>query len=309
LISSPVDGTLADMAYEIQPDIEVSDEVRRVATELVTNALEGLRTSEPADHHSAVHEARKRGKELRALLRLVRRVMGDAARKENIIIRDAGRTLSSIRDATSVVECVDAIRRDLESTGDETAAVDELGQALCARRARVTERLDLDARTAEFTEFFEGLEQRIPTWPVDGATIDDLTRSLARYYGRGRTKLARASGSGRADDFHEWRKRVKDHRYHLSLLRPLWPPVLSAVHEELKTLSDYLGDEHDLTVLEGVLDVEPELLRGVDADTVRAAIDSRRQHLRAAAMPLGRRVYAETRSALERRMLGYARAD
>jgi hypothetical protein len=55
--------------------------------------------------------------------------------------------------------------------------------------------------------------------------------------------------------------------------------------------------------------VEPELLRGVDADTVRAAIDSRRQHLRAAAMPLGRRVYAETRSALERRMLGYARAD
>ncbi len=46
---------------------------------------------------------------------------------------------------------------------------------------------------------------------------------------------------------HEWRKRVKDLWYHVTLLQDAWRPVMSALADEAHELSDRLGDEHDLT--------------------------------------------------------------
>jgi len=342
------------MSYEIAPGERIPDEIRRVATELVTRALDGLHAPDASDGHAAVHDARKRGKELRALLRLVRGTMGDAARDENAVVRDAGRTLSDVRDATSVVECVDALRADAEDAGDAgdaseastatetkpatgggpTSGADHpvtvdpvstspvstspvaadptlhalglLRDALVDRRTRLEAELDLDARVTDFTRAFEGVAARIPSWPVDTAGLDDLIRAAVKRYGRGRREMAIAASSGEREAYHEWRKRVKDHRYHLRLLRPLWPPVLTAVHGEVKVLSDHLGDEHDLTVVEETLAAEPALLEGIDERTIRDAIAGRRERLRGSALELGHRVYAETRSALERRLLALA---
>ena len=40
------------------------------------------------------------------------------------------------------------------------------------------------------------------------------------------------------EDFHRWRKRVKDLWYHVSLLARAWPEQMEALAKELKTLSD-----------------------------------------------------------------------
>jgi hypothetical protein len=40
------------------------------------------------------------------------------------------------------------------------------------------------------------------------------------------------------EDFHRWRKRVKDLWYHVSLLERAWPEQMEALAKELKTLSD-----------------------------------------------------------------------
>jgi CHAD domain-containing protein len=53
-----------------------------------------------------------------------------------------------------------------------------------------------------------------------------------------------------SENFHEWRKRVKDLSYHLQMLNPIWPEQICAAASELKELSDYLGDDHDLVLLE-----------------------------------------------------------
>ena len=40
------------------------------------------------------------------------------------------------------------------------------------------------------------------------------------------------------EDFHRWRKRVKDLWYHVSLLERARPEQMEALAKELKTLSD-----------------------------------------------------------------------
>jgi CHAD domain-containing protein len=95
-------------------------------------------------------------------------------------------------------------------------------------------------------------------------------------------------------NLHEWRKRVKDHWYHVRLLRNLWPKVMDAYKRELKVLSEALGDDHDLAVLGPVLREAPDAYGG--AASVQAVLEvagSRRGQLLEQARVVGRRIYAE----------------
>ena len=111
-----------------------------------------------------------------------------------------------------------------------------------------------------------------------------------------------------AEHFHDWRKRVKDHRYHLELLQDLWPKPLGSWRKEVKALGSMLGDEHDLAVLQATL-------RATDGsfgeDSARALLDlarRRQAELRAGMRPLGARLFAERQKPLARRYQAYWRA-
>jgi CHAD domain-containing protein len=91
--------------------------------------------------------------------------------------------------------------------------------------------------------------------------------------------------------FHEWRKRVKDHWYHMRLLSKVWPKVTAARIDELSRLSDLLGDDHDLGVLIDTLERESNDLEG-DTQTLACLAQRRQGELRSEARLLGARLYA-----------------
>jgi hypothetical protein len=94
--------------------------------------------------------------------------------------------------------------------------------------------------------------------------------------------------------FHEWRKRVKDHWYHVRLLRNLWPRVLDAYRREVKALSEALGDDHDLALLGPVVLGEPDAFGDPAAvERFLEFLAIRRRELQDQARLLGRRIYAE----------------
>ena len=106
--------------------------------------------------------------------------------------------------------------------------------------------------------------------------------------------MAEASSDTSGEAVHEWRKRVKDHWYHLRLLRKGWPKVLKRTEKDAHALGDLLGDEHDLVVLNETLEAEAGTMWDpARADALRAIVDRRREELLAEAFPLGRRLYAE----------------
>src|SRR5262245_25821071 len=96
------------MPYRLKRKESVADGIRRVADEQFAGAEKDLRAFRNLE---VVHSARKRLKMLRAVLRLVRPAIdGTAFHRENLALRDIGRSLSVQRDADVFVEVMRALK-------------------------------------------------------------------------------------------------------------------------------------------------------------------------------------------------------
>ncbi len=85
-----------------------------------------------------------------------------------------------------------------------------------------------------------------------------------------------------AETLHEWRKRVKDLWHVLELLRNVRPAFFEPRTVQAHELSDLLGDDHDLAVLDSYLDgehspVEPDRVRALKARITDRRVELQRQ--------------------------------
>ncbi len=121
-----------------------------------------------------------------------------------------------------------------------------------------------------------------------------------------------ASDDASDETLHEWRKRSKDLRYELELLQPLWRETIGPLAEEAHHLTDLLGQDHDLAVLQAVAQEESEAKDQNDEEPqnelLDALIDERRQVLQRDAMALGQKLYREGEKQFVARLRGYWKA-
>jgi CHAD domain-containing protein len=292
------------MAYEIGTDEALGEGLRRSAREQLEGAVDALERKIEEHPGKAIHDARKRLKKTRALIRLARPVLGrKVARRENAALRTAAATLSAARDADVMVQTVealgdrysgqlpstafDAIRAAVAGGGGGTGTAPDVGEALAGIR---------------------GVLERIEDWPLAGAATPDVLAGASVAYAAGRAEMPGPDDRPSAEELHEWRKRVKDLWYHGLLLQNAWPAVLSVQAEEAHVLSEVLGDDHDLSVLRDRLTSATIDDPAADVDGVVALIDHRREELLAEALDRGRRIYAEGAKAQAKRLQAYVDA-
>lgn len=300
------------MAYRIKPHKSASKQVRRVALERLNKARKALMLP-PEDRAHGIHQARKRLKEVRALVRLVREPLGDTFKEENQRFRDINRKLSAMRDAGALIEIWDV----LVEAEPERFATQEKREV----RKRLVIRGQDGGHTVEeshqiLSEVIGDLtqaEEAIKAWPVKGKTFALFSSGLKRTTADGRKTLEVACGSVSDDRLHDWRKRVKDHWYHTRLLKSAWPAALNARTKMLKDLADQLGQDHDLSMLQTMLQEEPTLFGSAEQrEELLAIAGKRRDCLQHSAFKLGQRLYAESPAALRKRWGRYwqlARAE
>lgn len=295
------------MAYRIRPARKTSREVRKAALNRLDKAIEAL-SAEPAERAEGIHQARKRFKELRALLRLVRKPLGEHFAEGNRRLRDAGRRLAESRDATAMLESWDALARRNPPLFDS--------EPFRQTRSRLQERAapggevhgDLDEDVVQVLAELRALSEDLQHWKLRGKGFALLAAGLRRTYTEGAEDLARAEQSGTVELLHEWRKRVKDHWYHCQLLAPCWPAALENRADQLKKVADALGDDHDLAVMTQLMQADPELFgMPENRQELQACIEARRAQLQRQARRLGSRLYAETPKALVARIGAYWR--
>src|SRR5438034_3026067 len=101
------------MAYEFNVDEAIPAAVERLALEQIERIHEHL-TATDETPEDRIHGARKRIKEMRALLRLVRKPLGEHFGIENIWYRDAGRSLAIARDAAAMIESIEKLRKHVD---------------------------------------------------------------------------------------------------------------------------------------------------------------------------------------------------
>ena len=278
------------MGYHFKPGERFRDGVRRVAREEIDHAIAEIDDPE-LDRHEAVHQVRKRCKKIRAVLRLVRPRMKKRYSAENAFFRDAARKLSDLRDAQAQIETFTLLMDENEARRRRFAPVYD---TLTAQRdALAHEEGELETRLAAFRADMCGARDRVAEWPIRGKDFDVVGKGLAKTYRRGRNALDNAYAEGSSAAFHEWRKRVKYHWYHVRLFEYGWPPVFNALRDELKKLSDYLGDDHDLAVLRDRITAAPDDYGpGETVQGFLELLDARRKQFETEAQPLGWRVYA-----------------
>jgi CHAD domain-containing protein len=97
------------MPYRLKAHESVPEGIKRIAGEQIERAIKELTDSE-LDPHESVHQARKRFKKIRGVLRLVREDLGEIYSDENAWFRDTGRELSAVRDAEAMLETLDKLR-------------------------------------------------------------------------------------------------------------------------------------------------------------------------------------------------------
>ena len=134
------------------------------------------------------------------------------------------------------------------------------------------------------------------------------SRATRPAYKRARKAIEAPYAARVRRHFHDWRKGVEFHRYHLELLAGLWPRQIGGRRKEVKALGGMLGDDHDLVVLEATLAAEPASFGAAGAGLVSELARRRRAELRAAIRPLGQRLFAEPPKALARRFEVYWQA-
>jgi CHAD domain-containing protein len=273
--------------------------VARVARGRLDHALDELRGDTDSSAEEAVHEARKDIKKLRALLRLVRDEIGDEIRREeNDALRATAGRLSGVRDADVMIETLESL-----PLGKVTpAAYDRLHAAL-AKHRRELEGGGRESAVSDAVADLEEARARVEGWPLEHDSWDSLEPGLRRSYRRGRRAYRAARKEPATEQLHEWRKRAKDLWYHLTLLRDAWAEPLKAAGDEAHELSDRLGEDHDLAVLQDFVRSRSEVLGSAAAFAAfDAAVERRRRELQLEAFALGERLYAESPKAFVSRM-------
>jgi len=292
------------MSYSFDRRLTVQANVRLIAGSLLQDALRDIDDPE-LDIHATIHEVRKNCKKVRALLRLVRLAAGDLYDRENAAIRDSARRLSDPRDLSANLESVDLLENRFETAlGGEIFS--RLRTALEARRSARSDDLDLEDRVTTVREELGSTLARSAKWDVPDAGFDALAGGLGKTYGRALRRMDEAFDEPSSETWHEWRKRVKYHRYHTDLLTEMWKAVLDEREEQLHDLTDLLGDDNDLSELREVLRNEPEWLDDEDsAVALVALIDRLRAEFQERTRPLARRVLAESADNLVARYRTY----
>jgi CHAD domain-containing protein len=262
--------------------------IRMVLQQQLARALRHLRGA----RIPRIHQARKCIKAARATLRLLRCALGERRfERENRALRDAGRLLGPLRDATSLACALQGLLPHVTGRRARRAAA-VLTQHLAARLARVRHegtRSYLHAAHSTIHAVTVRVKQWTPLDPRWGA----VEQGLLQTYRRGRKRAHQVHAHTADTRLHEWRKASKHLQSQLRLIAPVQRATLAARAAQLHRLTDCLGEDHDLAGLEECCRAAPRGLRRRDAAQLRKLIRKRRAKLQRRARVLGRHVYAE----------------
>lgn len=281
------------MAYRLKASEAVNDALRRVAGEELESAAAQVGGQGESNRDEAIHEARKSVKKVRAVLRLTEAELGKTFRQENVRLRNVGRKLSNFRDAGAIIETFDGLREKYrEELGRRTLG--SVKKALVSRKREAEQHAGIEQVFETLAKRLNAAAARVQSWPLHTDGFPALGPGLKRTYRRGRNAMAAAKKHSRPEDFHDWRKRVKDHWYHVRLLEGVWTDVMQAYEKNLKELETWLGDDHNLVVMRDQIKAEPGSYGNAkDVELLLQLIDKYQKELRDNALSLGARLYEE----------------
>ncbi|MGB0085034.1 MAG: CHAD domain-containing protein [Rhodomicrobiaceae bacterium] len=295
------------MAFRLVPGQPIGHSVRQIGAEQIDRVLPKF--SARSKNGNAIHETRKALKRLRALLNLIKPAMAKSDfRRREARLKLIARSLSSVRDIQTMPATVEKLAADDPVVGKGPVAA-ALMSDLEAKRKAAEKHFD-SASLARTQKLLGQARRDVSSLHLDGDkdSIDTVTATLKRDYGKARRAFQHAYDSQTDEAFHEWRKYVQRHWRQLLLIAPSWPKAIRPQIALARDLAEALGEDHDIAVLAAfVAERAKSLGDQADVDAYLDLCRRRQAELRTRARDMGERLLAEKPSSLAARLRAYWR--
>jgi CHAD domain-containing protein len=277
--------------------------VQDILQRQIKGALATLRHSRGTDE--GVHGARKQMKAARATLRLLRPALPERTfQRQNHLLRDAGRAIAPVRDQRMLERTLGEM---LEGVGSRPPPTLERFAGQLHRQAQAARADALREGIHRSAAHLEKALSNSASWPSLPRDWKPVRRGLRRTYRQARRVAKSNARRATAESLHEWRKRSKDLRSQLEVIAPLQHASLEKMADKLHTLSDELGEEHDLAVLRQRLRQTAPAVKGTARERLEKRIAKGRTKARRKALRVGKQVYAERPRRFAARLRDYFR--
>jgi len=279
------------VAFRLKKGAPVATEVRRIVLRQLEVAISELHTVGDPQSDEAVHDARRRVKKIRAIIRLVRPVLDKAYRSVDDDLRTVAHMLAPVADGRGIIETLDELaRRYGKALPPRTIEAARKGVIRHGARA------DREAAERGVLEVAAGTlrseRKRIKHWHMSAQGFRAIGPGLEESYRRARRMMIVAWSRPKPSHFHTWRRYVKDHWFHVRLLEGRCGYHLVGYERRIEALDGVLGEYHNVILLRDVLVTDVGLPREETARCLRVVARYQRL-LRRHAELLGVRIYTE----------------
>jgi hypothetical protein len=269
----------------------ISSEVTRIVDKQLALAVEELRAVGDPRSDKAIHEARRHVKKVRAVIRLVQPALGDSYYGANTRMRIVSRMLAPIADGEAVVDTMARLKQRYGTQLSRRTLV-SIRTALVERSNRIDRKAQLDRVLPRAASILRRQRRRLEAWTMNTHGFRAIAPGLESSMRRARRAMRRAIAEPTAERYHVWRQRVKDLWLQVRLVERQGCRGLAVDRRRLEVLDGYLGEHHNVMLLEQVLTTEAIVSREQTARCLHI-LRLYQVELRHRANALGARIFAE----------------
>lgn len=291
------------MPQKLTNQVRLDEGIKEAAQHEVNKAIDALQNYK--DKAKAIHYTRKRMKEVRGVLRLIRdHIDKEVYKQDNTFFRDTARQFSELRDNEVFIDVLNNLWHQTE--GDNQQGIAQIiRQAQESHDQQKETLLHKEHILDTVKQKLSDAHRHIDNWPVKGNDFDTISSGIKRVYKRGHKAFDLAYHEPSIDNFHEFRKRVKYLRYHIEFIENSWKKVLKAYRKEISQLSDFLGEDHDYGMtIQKLQSTDYGISEEIIGEIINMA-EYKRKNLQEEALPLAQKIYAEEPDEFIKRLSTY----
>ena len=280
--------------------------LRALLLEQIDSGITLLSDNSP-DFNYMIHNMRTGFKKIRAYLLLLRTDLGeDLYKNESRLFRDEGKGIADLRDSYVVYMTMEQlVVKYPDQLHNNTVAYIKniLAQDYETKKKLAIEQDELTKLAARLQEN----KIRILDWNLPEGNEGLIFDMLRDRYATGVLQMSE-SKTGKSDKkLHNWRKDVKHLWYQVRVFEPFKPDILTAYCELLHSLSDFLGEDHDLVVLNENLHESGDIEKQNGIKIIKQCINAERAKLQTGAFSVAGDIFAEPADRFADRITGYWR--
>ena len=278
------------MGFRLKTGQAVSSEVRRIVLRQLDRAVDELTKIGDPESDEAIHDARRRVKKIRAIIRLVRPVL-DRAHRDDPALRRVSKLLAPVADGQGVIDTLNQLLRRYRTQMPRKTAT-----AIRADLVARSRRIDLKAAKEHVLEkarrTLRAETRRVKEWRLSAEGFGALSPGLKISVRHAREAMVTAWLKPTAQHHHSWRRHVKNHWFHVRLLSARCGNRLQPYQRQIEALDGVLGEYHNLVLLREVL-VGDTALAPREVKRCLRIVERYQKELRRHAQILGIRIYSE----------------